>query len=55
MRRKNIDPIDERRRVREKTPLKARAAKPVTFREMTEQFVNEHAPDWKRQCPHRLD
>ena len=49
LRRRNIDPIDERRREREKIAAKARAAKPVTFRQMTEQFVNEHAPDWKRR------
>ena len=48
LRGRNIDPIDERRRVREEIAAKARAAKPVTFREMTEQFLDEHAPDWKR-------
>ena len=29
-------------------PGKARAAKPVTFGDETERFLDEHAPDWKR-------
>lgn len=48
LRGRNIDPIDERRREREKIAAEARAAKPVTFREMTEQFLDENAPHWKR-------
>jgi integrase len=46
LRDRDIDPIDERRRVREEIATKERAAKPVTFREMTERFVAEHAPGW---------
>lgn len=48
IRDRGIDPINERRRVREQLAAEARAAKPVTFRDMTEQFLDEHAPNWKR-------
>jgi integrase len=49
LRGREVDPIDERRRVREEAAAKAREAKPVTFRDMTRQFLDEHAPDWKRR------
>ena len=48
LRGREVDPIDERRRLREEIATKERAAKPVTFCEMTEQFLAEHASDWKR-------
>ena len=48
LRGREVDPIEERRRVREELAAKARAAKPVTFRDMAGQFLDEHAPDWKR-------
>ena len=48
LRGRNIDPIDERRRAREEIAAEERAAKPVTFRDMTEKFLDGRAPDWKR-------
>jgi integrase len=48
LRRKGINPIDERNRIREEIIAKERAAKPVTFRDMTEQFLDERGGDWKR-------
>ena len=48
LRGREVDPIEERRRVREELAAKARAAKPVTFRDMIGRFLDEHAPDWKR-------
>ena len=49
LRDRGIDPINERRRVREQVAAQARGARPVTFRDMTEQFLDEHASNWKRQ------
>jgi integrase len=54
LRRRNVDPIDERGRLRAEAIAKARAAKPVTLREATEMFVAERGGSWKhkyaRQC-----
>jgi integrase len=54
LRRGGVDPIDERDRVRAEAIAKARAAKPVIFREATEMFVVERGGDWRhkyaRQC-----
>jgi integrase len=49
LRRKNIDPIDAKRRERAEAVAKARAAKPVTFREMTERFVDDNAGSWRHK------
>ena len=48
LRDQGVDPIDKRRQVREKIAAEARAAKPVMFCDMTEQFLDEHASNWKR-------
>ena len=49
LRRKNIDPIEQRRLERADAAVKARAAKPVTFREMTDRYVDEHSGFWRHR------
>ena len=54
LRRKGVDPIDERERLRAEAVAKAKAAKPVILREATERFVAERGGAWRhkyaRQC-----
>jgi integrase len=49
LRRRNIDPIDERRRVREEIAAKERAAKPVTFIAVTEEYVKARGAKWRHK------
>jgi integrase len=49
LRRRNIDPVEQRRRERAEEAAKVRAAKPVTFREMTERFVADNAGSWRHK------
>jgi hypothetical protein len=49
LRRKNIDPIDQRRAEIASIAAKAKAAKPVTFREAMEKYVADQAPKWKHK------
>src|SRR4029077_12319352 len=49
LRRKGIDPIDERRRERAEAIAKARAAQPLRFREAVEAYLKDHAPHWKHK------
>ena len=49
LRRKGLDPIDERRRERAEAVAKARAAQPLRFREAVEAYLKDHAPHWKHK------
>jgi integrase len=49
LRRKNIDPVDQRRRVKAEIAAQARASKPLVFEEMVEGYLNEHAEGWKHK------
>lgn len=49
LRRRNIDPIDERDRVRAEIAAKAKAAKPVVFREAMKKYVDDRAPSWRHK------
>ena len=49
LRRRNIDPIDERRAEIAEIAAKAKAAKPVVFSEATEQYVKDRALGWKHR------
>jgi hypothetical protein len=53
LRRKNIDPIEQRRLERADAAVKARAAKPVTFREMMDRYVDERSRFWRHRTPGR--
>jgi integrase len=47
--RKGVDPIEARRRERAENIARARAAKPVTFAQMTEIYLNDNASGWKHR------
>jgi hypothetical protein len=53
LRRKGIDPVDEKRRVRteliEKQRASGAASGAVTFEEMTDRFLKAHAGEWKHE------
>ena len=49
----NIDPIEQRRLERADAAVKARAAKPVTFHEMTDRYIDERKFQAQRQLFNR--
>lgn len=49
LRRKGLDPIEERRRERADAVAKARAVQPLRFREAAEAYLKDHAPHWKHK------
>jgi integrase len=49
LRRKNIDPVDQRRRVKAEIAAQARSSKPLVFEEMVDGYLSEHAEGWKHR------
>jgi integrase len=49
LRRKGVDPIDERRRKRAEALAQALAGQPLRFREAAEAYLKDHAPHWKHK------
>jgi hypothetical protein len=49
LRRKGVDPIEQRRRERAANGAKSRAEQPIAFREAAEAYLQAHAPSWKHR------
>ena len=49
LRRKGVDPIEQRRRERAANVAKSRAEQPIAFREAAEAYLRAHGPSWKHR------